>query len=498
MKLRAALAAVTALAVLATPAVAQPQAPPIVMVVFDGLPVKLLQTPDGRIDAARYPNFAALAGDSTWFPNATTIHESTRFSAPAILDGKYPRPGQAADWRAHPQSIFTLLQGAYRMNVWEEASQVCPPSLCPKRAKGDVISRLAYGRVERFRSAIRAIDRGGRPQLTFMHVFFPHEPRQYLPDGRRYQPGRSLDPAIDGTGSYHRRFLTEQGLQRTLLQLQFTDRLLGELVRRLRAAGIWDEAAVAVMSDHGESFDVKRTPAGPFRVGQLSFRRAVTPSNVEDVAPIALFLKYPGSGRGRVDDRWVRTIDVVPTLLDLAGVARPADLDGRSLRGDAYRGESQVSVRRQDGGAVTMPLERFRRRVADSHRRRLRLFGSGTESLFAFGPARDLHGVAVSDLPAAKRSRLRASIYKGERFNRVRGSFIPAHVLGRLRGGRPQGRTLVFALNGTVAGSAPSYPPLGKSRFNFSVMLPPEAFKPGRNELRVYELTAADELRPLG
>lgn len=468
---------------------AQESPPPLVLVIFDGLPAKFLQTPGGEIDAVRYPNFAQLAGQSTWYRNATTIHESTRFSTPAILDGKYPRPGQAADWKAHPQSIFTLLRGRYRMNVWEDASQVCPPDLCRKQGSGDVLHRLAFGRAERFRSAVRRIRRGATPQLTVVHALFPHEPRQYLPDGRKYQRGRSLDSALDGPASYHRRFLTEQALQRTLLQLQFTDRLLGELLDRLRREGLWDRSAVVVMSDHGESFQVKRTPAGPFEIGKLTFRRAVTRSNIEHIAGVPLFVKYPRQERGAVDGRYVRTIDATATLLDLAGVN--AVVDGRSLRDESYRGQDVISVRKQEGGAVTISPSAWQARVARAHRQRIRLFGTGEDSLFAFGPRTELHGRPLSSFRILRRSRARASLLGS---GRATGNFVPAHVIGRLRGRRP--RIVAIAVDGVVAATAPTYPPLGKLRFSFAAMVPPDAFRRGPNRVEVFGVVG-DALRPL-
>ena len=59
-----------------TPASAQRAAPlpPVVFVLMDEFPVDALGGP-GRIDAARYPNFAALARTSFWFPNTHAVHE---------------------------------------------------------------------------------------------------------------------------------------------------------------------------------------------------------------------------------------------------------------------------------------------------------------------------------------------------------------------------------------------------------------------------------------
>ena len=50
---------------------------PVVFVVLDEFSGLSLQGPDGRINAARFPNFAALARDSTWYRNATTVADQT-------------------------------------------------------------------------------------------------------------------------------------------------------------------------------------------------------------------------------------------------------------------------------------------------------------------------------------------------------------------------------------------------------------------------------------
>src|SRR3954469_25792208 len=83
----------------------RPAKPLVVMVVFDEFPVDDMITPDGRIDAARYPNFAALSKETTWFRNAASVYDSTFKAVPSILDAKLPRPRTAPDARSHRQSL---------------------------------------------------------------------------------------------------------------------------------------------------------------------------------------------------------------------------------------------------------------------------------------------------------------------------------------------------------------------------------------------------------
>ena len=98
----------------------------VVLVVFDELPVVSLLDAERRIDERRFPNFAALAGDATWYRNATTVADLTVTSVPSILTGRYPEPPQLPFVQDHPENLFTLLAGAYRMHVSESSTKLCP------------------------------------------------------------------------------------------------------------------------------------------------------------------------------------------------------------------------------------------------------------------------------------------------------------------------------------------------------------------------------------
>src|SRR3954451_14872710 len=127
------------LALCAAPAYAARDTP-VVLVVFDAFQSTLLEDADGNIDATRFPNLAALAGEATWYRNATTAHENTAFSVPAILDGKAPRLGTQPAFKSHPQSLFTLLYADHRMNVHEEVTQMCPVRMCGPHGSTKVIA----------------------------------------------------------------------------------------------------------------------------------------------------------------------------------------------------------------------------------------------------------------------------------------------------------------------------------------------------------------------
>jgi len=68
-----------------------------------------------------FPNFAALASDSYWFPNALSVSDNTYQGVPAILTGQYytdaEKRGRLPALVDYPHNLFTWLNGAYELNV---------------------------------------------------------------------------------------------------------------------------------------------------------------------------------------------------------------------------------------------------------------------------------------------------------------------------------------------------------------------------------------------
>ena len=86
---------------------------PIVVVLLDELPSNTLVDQNDKLDTKRYPGFAELAKNATWFRNAYTVYDSTERAQPAIMDGNLPGEGQAADLVGPPeQHLHDLRQVA--------------------------------------------------------------------------------------------------------------------------------------------------------------------------------------------------------------------------------------------------------------------------------------------------------------------------------------------------------------------------------------------------
>jgi hypothetical protein len=463
----------------------KPSRPHAVLIVLDEFPGDILLGPDGRIDAGRYPNFAALAGDSTWFRNAYTAYDSTTKAVPLILDGIAPRKGTAPVVRDHPRSIFTALgRRGYRIVTSEEATSLCPRRYCPGRRarRPAIVPNLKAGRAERFEHFIRSIRASRRPTFWMKHALLPHGPWVYLPSGRHSRPlRRELLPRMQSVPGFYDDYLTRHNQQRQLLQLGFVDRLLGRLVGRLKSQGMYDDTAVVVTADHGFAWQVG-----------VETRRSVTPSNVEELAPVPLIVKRPGQTRARLNDAYARTLDVAPTLADVLNVPLGYRADGRSAFSAAVRARREVSLLTRDFSAtVRISGTRWRARRAAVVRRRLRQLGSGDwASLFTgVGPNRELIGSRVDPLrPAGTR---RATLLLTRFFRNVRrgSGLVPAQVAGRVHvsDGKPE-RDIAIAVNGRIEAVGRTFHLVGESTESYAVMVPESSLKEGRNRIEVLEV----------
>ena len=108
---------------------------PVVVAIFDQLPLVSLLDDRKLIDPKVYPNFAKLAGEAIWFRNATTVSDRTSHSLPAILSGDYPRPSSLPTAADHPRNLFELL-AHYNLKVYEPITRLCRQDLCRPSREG--------------------------------------------------------------------------------------------------------------------------------------------------------------------------------------------------------------------------------------------------------------------------------------------------------------------------------------------------------------------------
>jgi sulfatase-like protein len=503
---------------------------PVVLIVFDEFSPVSLMNRRQQVDARRYPNFAALARTSTWYRSATTVQWLSEVAVPAVLTGILPPPhGKLLPvYSDHPKNIFTLLGGRYRVEGIESLTHLCPASVC-KEVKGapsvqevkdttgslasdagivylhlvlpqpysDRISPISdswgnFGKHEareartktsesqplrpcarnvcRFASTFRA---RGKPSLYVLHSLLPHVPYLYLPSGRRY--GIEV-PILRGiqAGIWKQTWPALQSYQRYLLQLEYTDRALGFMFRRLRAAELFDKALVIVAADHGVSFR------------HLQPRRYPTPSNLQDIAFMPLFVKLPHQHRGRIDDGFARTIDIVPTIARALHIRIPWHVDGRSLIGRRLPSDATVSLLVGNGKYATARLSQLRALRAEDLAEQLNTFGTTPADLYRIGPHPELIGRLVSELPVQP-SRSAGVELGGETLLRTvdtHSDLLPTYVQGQLTGRHGSEEDLAVSVNGRIAAVTHTFEAGGQTKF--AAMVPENVMHDGRNDVSVF------------
>jgi Sulfatase len=476
------VAAVSGLAAMPGTAAAHRPTAPVVMVVFDEMPLVSLLDRHGRIDHVRYPNLAALAGASTWYPNATTVADSTKLAIPSILDGRTPRVGRPATFRGHPRNLFTMLHAnGYTLHAQEEATSLCPYRGCRRVRTAHYF--LSHERIGRFKRFIASIGNPRRPTLYYKHALLPHVPWVFTPTLHRFD--RTVLGPINGLNSSDRsvfdRTLVRQSWQRHLLQVGAVDTLVGRLVARMRKTGIYDRATLVVMADHGVSF----------HVGFMD-RRTIVPANAFDIAPIPLFIKAPHQRAGRVNEALMRNYDVLPTVAHQIGMRLPGGLNGRAAGNAKVRGRARASViSRAPPFRLKFSLGALRAGRNQALRRKLALFGSGVRSLYDVGPNRRLHAQPVSRYRVVGGGHLHATLNEAKAYRRVRkgAAFLPTHVTGRITGARRGARrNIAVAVNGSIWGLSRTVHIRGNPREYYSVLVSEGVLVPGRNRIQVFSV----------
>jgi hypothetical protein len=496
--------------------------PDVVLLVFDALPLASLLDGEGHIDGELYPHFAALAADGTWYPNNTTVASFTPVAVPALLTGRVPDEADQSlverDGRVVVQgddaNLFTLLGGNYDVQAHEQVTEVCGEAVCPRRRPaalgallGDAVDLWTEGPAPDgddafilplppgFADAEQVLDDvalapGDQPHLVFHHVMLPHDPWEVTEDGTPYE-------AAEAATGHHLEGWTRSGaavgLQRHLLQVQAADRVLGEYLDRLRAAGTYDDTLVVVTADHGMAF----LPGEP--------SRGVSAANYAQVMWTPLIVKAPGDAGGRVDLRDVRSVDLVPTIAAALGVEVPWAVDGVAI-GEPTGRDGATKPVADHALNVLHPAagERYVEVDAAAGLRDVlasdQVEGSGPDAVWKRTPHGDLFGRAVDDLAVGETAEGVVRIDGAGRFADVaRDAPLPLEAVGSTD--LPEGTYLAYALNGTVAAVTEVEPALeGADGALAHALLHPRLFVDGRNELTAYVISGVpgDEvLRPL-
>lgn len=101
-------------------------------------------------------------------------------------------------------------------------------------------------------------------------------------------------------------------------EIAYADECLGVLLGHLRELEVLDRTLIVVVADHGEGRGEHEESTHSLLAYNATLR-------------VPLIIRPPGDSLGVVVSERTSTVDILPTVLDLLGVERPADIQGRSL-----------------------------------------------------------------------------------------------------------------------------------------------------------------------
>jgi arylsulfatase A-like enzyme/Flp pilus assembly protein TadD len=264
------------------------------------------------------PNLDALAHDSIVFTRAYSQAPITTVSHATILTGTFPPAHRVNDFGnplpgAVPYVPDLLHQQGYRTGAFVGSLILDPQTgTAPGFDRGFDVYDAGYRRrrpgEDRYRTLERRGDevlaralawataQGRQPFFLWVHFFDPHDPYDPPADLKR----RFASAPYDG-------------------EIAWVDRLVGRLVADFKAKGLSDQSMLVVAADHGEALGEH----GEKTHGLFLY---------DETLHVPLMIRLPGREQpGKRVDARVRLADVAPTILEAAGIAVPAAVQGESL-----------------------------------------------------------------------------------------------------------------------------------------------------------------------
>ena len=464
----------------------------VLNIVFDEFPLYSLLSDDGTINAERYPGFAALANESTWYRNNVAESNFTHQAVPAVLASAIPQQEGGPFLTQYPKNIFTLFAGKTSVGGIEPVTSLCPKSVCQGPDEETALFELSrfknfmrdasyvYGQrvlppllrryvpsiegtwggfgavANKFKeqfdvgalSQVDAIVNGtqtfvddSEQRVQVVHALVPHAPWRITPDHRVAPLSRSISTSNpeseDGVRDTYQTFL---------YQVAAADNIIVDVISKLKKSGKWDNTMLVVTADHGISF----VPTLPQRHTDFTEKETVG-----DIYRIPTFIKYPKQANGVVSDCAMSNLDLLPTIIETTGTKTSWTFGGRSVaRSCPTNRVREVVSATGETAVMSGGFEEVRERLA--YYSDMVSNKGPNRRVAAIGSSADLIGRPISsDLINSEVATW--MVNQKNSFKNVtnqRGSKVPSLITGTIRLSTPVdlGTEGIVAINGVAAG----------------------------------------------
>lgn len=268
---------------------------------------------------ATSPNLDALGKDGTVFEAGWAHAPSTRYSMPAILTGRLPLDvfyDMSVNWPGLLMKATTIAEylaplgfvtGAITNYEYFDRYRHMDQGFTEYDNEDARLHAAVSGRgpeetrgsssKQQTDKAIAFVDKHAADRwLLWVHYYDPHA--AYEPHAEVTSFGTDTEALYDG-------------------EIEFTDLHLGRLLTELKAKGLYDKTVIVVTGDHGEGFGEH----GVYFHGYHLYSAQTK---------VPLIMRVPGLPPQRATTP-AGHIDIIPTLVNLAGGQPGPDMMGRSL-----------------------------------------------------------------------------------------------------------------------------------------------------------------------
>lgn len=304
------------------------------------------------------PNLARIAEQGSVFTRNVSQGTWTKVSVPSILTSLYPSTHGIYDIPHRlPSSVTTLAEGLREAGYSTYATSSVPftgkltnlhQGIEVLHEAGSV-NDLPHSSAKTARTYVDRLlpwldEHAEQPFFVFLHVFDPHSPlRPYAPWDTLYtDPGENEeqearaeavqehieDDHMRGDVMPTREELAAAEVDAEAFvdteldwydgSIRGMDAEIGRVLERLETLGVADDTLIVFMSDHGEEF----LEHGRHFHGWNAYGEMIN---------VPLMFWWPGVVPALRSDEVVQSIDVMPTVLDLARVPVPEQAQGQSL-----------------------------------------------------------------------------------------------------------------------------------------------------------------------
>ena len=283
-----------------------------------------------------------LAAGGVRYAQAISSAPWTAPSTTSIVTGMYAHHHGYLHWDAALDPSVETMFRAFSAHGYEVASFVFDTNYLFK----DLPEANVLGTSESLDGAFAFMrENREKPFLLYVHNWATHMPydivhadrKNWLAAKQEVIAGIQSDSAsaLEAMREGYRKAVERQ-----------SEELVASFLEELESLGLWESTTFAFLSDHGESwgerFADKADVKGVYHMHGATLN--------DEVVQVPLILSAPGLLEPAVVDAQVRTVDLVPTLLDLAGL--PArETDGETLL--QVEGDRPAVIAGTDMGALT-------------------------------------------------------------------------------------------------------------------------------------------------